>query len=76
KDDIRDEQRYHGYCDAMTRRGLAPLRINPRAISSIHLGIQLMCYRPVDVECGAPAANGGVFNFFSYRYRGLAHAGQ
>lgn len=42
KDDIRDEQRYHGYCDAMTRRGLAPLRINPRAISSIHLGIQLM----------------------------------
>lgn len=27
---------------AMTRRGLAPLRINPRAISSIHLGIQLM----------------------------------
>ncbi|CAM3739505.1 Transcriptional regulator LacI/GalR-like sensor domain-containing protein [Salmonella enterica subsp. arizonae] len=42
KDDIRDEQRYHSYCDAMTRRGLAPLRINPRAISSIHLGIQLM----------------------------------
>ncbi len=22
-------------------------------------------YRPVDVECGAPAANGGVFNFLS-----------
>ncbi|KAB1400882.1 transcriptional regulator, partial [Salmonella enterica subsp. enterica serovar Schwarzengrund] len=42
KDDIRVEQRYHGYCDAMTRRVLATLRINPRAISSIYLGIQLI----------------------------------
>lgn len=38
KDDIRDEQRYHSYCDAMTHRGLAPLRINPRTISSIPSG--------------------------------------
>lgn len=42
KDDIRDEQRYRGYCDAMLLRGLEPLRVNPQAISSIHLGIQLM----------------------------------
>ena len=42
KDDVRDEQRYRGYCDAMTRRGLAPLRVNPRSISSIHLGTQMM----------------------------------
>lgn len=42
KDDIRDEQRFRGYCDAMTLRGLTPLRVNPRAISSIHLGTQLM----------------------------------
>ena len=42
KDDVRDEQRYRGYCDAMTRRGLEPLRVNPRAISSIHLGTQMM----------------------------------
>ena len=42
KDDVRDEQRYRGYCDAMTRRGLVPLRVNPRAISSIHLGTQMM----------------------------------
>ena len=42
KDDIRDEQRFRGYCDAMTRRGLTPLRVNPKAISSIRLGMQLM----------------------------------
>lgn len=42
KDDVRDEQRYRGYCDAMTRRGLVPLRVNPRSISSIHLGTQMM----------------------------------
>ncbi len=42
KDDVRDEQRYRGYCDAMTRRGLSPLRVNPRSISSIHLGTQMM----------------------------------
>ena len=42
KDDIRDEQRFCGYCDAMTQRNLTPLRVNPRAISSIHLGTQLM----------------------------------
>lgn len=35
KDDIRYEQRYQGYCDVMTHRGLAPLRVNPRSISSI-----------------------------------------
>lgn len=42
KDDIRDEQRFSGYCDAMTRRGLTPMRVNPKAISSIRLGMQLM----------------------------------
>ncbi len=35
KTSIRDEQRYHGYCDAMTRQGLAPLRINHRLILAI-----------------------------------------
>lgn len=42
KDDTRDEQRYQGYCDAMMLHNLSPLRMNPRAISSIHLGMQLM----------------------------------
>lgn len=42
KDDVRDEQRFRGYCEAMTLRGLEPQRINPKAISSIHLGMQLM----------------------------------
>lgn len=42
KDDIRDELRFHGYCDAMTGRGLEAHRINPRASSSINLGMQLM----------------------------------
>ena len=42
EDDVRDEQRYRGYCDAMTRRDLVPLRVNPRSISSIHLGTQMM----------------------------------
>ncbi len=42
KDDTRDEQRYQGYWDAMMLHNLSPLRMNPRAISSIHLGMQLM----------------------------------
>jgi LacI family gluconate utilization system Gnt-II transcriptional activator len=42
KDDIRDELRFRGYCDAMTGRGLESHRINPRASSSINLGMQLM----------------------------------
>ena len=42
KDDTRDEQRYQVYCDAMMLHNLSPLRMNPRAISSIHLGMQLM----------------------------------
>ncbi|KNC88255.1 DNA-binding transcriptional regulator IdnR [Trabulsiella odontotermitis] len=42
KDDIRDELRFRGYCDAMTGRGLESHRINPRASSSINLGMHLM----------------------------------
>lgn len=42
KDDVRDEQRFCGYCDAMHQHQLEAHRINPRAISSIHLGSKLM----------------------------------
>ena len=42
KDDMRDEQRFRGYDDAMRQHHLEAHRINPRAISSIHLGAQLM----------------------------------
>lgn len=42
KDDMRDEQRFCGYCDAMNQHQLEAYRINPRASSSIYLGSQLM----------------------------------
>lgn len=42
KDDMRDEQRFRGYYDAMRQHHLDAFRINPRASSSIHLGAQLM----------------------------------
>ncbi|ACS84041.1 DNA-binding transcriptional regulator IdnR [Musicola paradisiaca] len=42
QDDLRDELRYQGYCDAMRQHGLSAYRINPRSISSMQLGAQLI----------------------------------
>ncbi|MEN3753535.1 DNA-binding transcriptional regulator IdnR [Mangrovibacter yixingensis] len=42
KDDVRDEQRFQGYSEAMVEAGLPCLRINPHSISSIHLGSQML----------------------------------
>lgn len=43
KDDLRDKQRFFGYCEAMQQAGLETFRINPQSISSVELGWQLMC---------------------------------
>lgn len=42
KNNTRNKQRYQKYCNAIMLHNLSPLRINPRAISSIHLKMQLM----------------------------------
>lgn len=40
--DVRDEQRYAGYCDAMNRAGLAVGRIAPNKVSSVSIGTGMM----------------------------------
>lgn len=40
--DVRDEQRYAGYCDAMTAAGLPVGRIAPNKVSSVTIGTGMM----------------------------------
>ena len=40
--DVRDEQRYAGYCQAMERAGLAVGRIAPNKVSSVSIGTGMM----------------------------------
>jgi DNA-binding LacI/PurR family transcriptional regulator len=40
--DVRDEQRYNGYCQAMEAQGLAVGRIAPKKVSSISIGTGMM----------------------------------
>ncbi|WP_409309489.1 substrate-binding domain-containing protein [Pectobacterium sp. B1J-3] len=42
QDDLRDELRYQGYCEAMRKHGLPIYHINPQSISSMQLGAQLL----------------------------------
>ncbi|AUG99059.1 transcriptional regulator [Prodigiosinella confusarubida] len=42
QDDLRDELRFQGYCEAMRKKGLPTHHINPKSISSIQLGTQLL----------------------------------
>lgn len=40
--DVRDEQRYAGYCQAMAEAGLKPGRISPGKVSSVTIGAGMM----------------------------------
>ncbi|WP_297202322.1 LacI family DNA-binding transcriptional regulator [uncultured Pluralibacter sp.] len=40
--DVRDEQRYAGYCQAMAEVGLKPGRISPGKVSSVTIGAGMM----------------------------------
>ncbi|CAM4213507.1 MULTISPECIES: substrate-binding domain-containing protein [Lelliottia] len=40
--DVRDEQRYAGYCEAMSNAGLAVGRIAPNKVSSVSIGTGMM----------------------------------
>ncbi|MBS0908180.1 LacI family DNA-binding transcriptional regulator [Tatumella sp. JGM118] len=40
--DLRDEQRYAGYCQAMAEAGLPPGRITPGKVSSVTIGAGMM----------------------------------
>ncbi len=40
--DVRDEQRYLGYCRAMENAGLAVGRIAPNKVSSVSIGTGMM----------------------------------
>lgn len=40
--DLRDQQRYQGYCDAMNAAGLTTTHISPEKVSSIETGAMMM----------------------------------
>ncbi|KYP94964.1 LacI family DNA-binding transcriptional regulator [Rosenbergiella epipactidis] len=40
--DLRDQQRYQGYCDALSAAGLATTHISPKKVSSIETGATMM----------------------------------
>lgn len=40
--DLRDQQRYQGYCDALSAAGLATTHISPKKVSSIEIGATMM----------------------------------
>ncbi|MBT0718935.1 LacI family DNA-binding transcriptional regulator [Rosenbergiella epipactidis] len=40
--DLRDQQRYQGYCDALSAAGLATTHISPQKVSSIETGATMM----------------------------------